>query len=205
MAPLPGVLLWCSASQVHRGALLAGVLLCRSAHRHLKGHPGWGPTPQFSASGIWWTSLSIVQLLMLACGERGTMVPAPPATHDPEVSPCFHGCQLSSTGISHHSLPPHLPSTRLSTVHSSPHPGIAPQSPNSSPQLLCLLADLCPCARYVWLQQGLSWFLFHLGCHRSAVSLSALNISPLTQAIAPMWGSNPCFNSPTCHRQVQSF
>ena len=28
-------------------------------------------------------------------------------------------------------------------------------------------------------------FSFHLGCHRSAVSLSALNDSPLTQTIAP--------------------
>ena len=31
------------------------------------------------------------------------------------------------------------------------------------------------------------WFSFHLGCHRSAVSHSALNVSPLTQTIAPMW------------------
>ena len=29
------------------------------------------------------------------------------------------------------------------------------------------------------------WFSFHLGCHRWAVSLSALNVSPLTQTIAP--------------------
>ena len=41
------------------------------------------------------------------------------------------------------------------------------------------------------------WFSFHLGCHRSAVSLSALNVSPLTQTIALMWGSGPCFSSPT--------
>ena len=34
------------------------------------------------------------------------------------------------------------------------------------------------------------WFSFHLGCHRSAVSLSALNVSPLTQIIAPLWGSD---------------
>ena len=34
-----------------------------------------------------------------------------------------------------------------------------------------------------------------LGCHRSAVSLSALNISSLTQTIAQMWGSDPCFSS----------
>ena len=30
------------------------------------------------------------------------------------------------------------------------------------------------------------WFSFHLGCHRSAVLLSALNVSPLTQTIAPL-------------------
>ena len=35
---------------------------------------------------------------------------------------------LSSTGISHHSLLPHIPSIHLSAVNSSPHPRIAPQS-----------------------------------------------------------------------------
>ena len=49
------------------------------------------------------------------------------------------------------------------------------------------------------------WFSFHLGFHRSAVSLSALNVSPLTQTIAPMWGSDPCFSSLTCRGQVQSY
>ena len=39
------------------------------------------------------------------------------------------------------------------------------------------------------------WFSFHSGCHTSAVSLSALNVSPLTQTIAPMWGSDPYFSS----------
>ena len=43
---------------------------------------------------------------------------------------------LSSIGISHYDLLPHIPSTRLSAVNSSPHPGTAPQSPNSSSQLL---------------------------------------------------------------------
>ena len=52
--------------------------------------------------------------------------------------------RLSSTGISHHNLLPHLPSIYLSAVNSSPHPGIAPQSLNSSSQLLCLLGDLHP-------------------------------------------------------------
>ena len=41
------------------------------------------------------------------------------------------------------------------------------------------------------------WFSFHLGCHRPAVSLSALNVSLLTQTIAPMWGSDSFFSSPT--------
>ena len=35
------------------------------------------------------------------------------------------------------------------------------------------------------------WFSFHLGCHRSAVSLSALNVSPLTRTTVPLWGLDP--------------
>ena len=34
---------------------------------------------------------------------------------------------------------------------------------------------------YVWLVARTVWFSFHLGCHRSAVSLLALNVSPLRQ------------------------
>ena len=40
------------------------------------------------------------------------------------------------------------------------------------------------------------WFTFHLGCHQSALSLSALKASPLIQTVALMWGSDPCFSSP---------
>ena len=47
------------------------------------------------------------------------------------------------------------------------------------------------------------WFSFQLGCHQSAVSLSALNVSSLTQTVAPLWGSDPCCSSPTCWRQVR--
>ena len=58
----------------------------------------------------------------------------------------------------------------------------------------------------VWMAMARTvWFSFHLGCHRSAVSLSALNLSPLTQTIAPMWGPDPCFSSPTRRGQVQSY
>ena len=59
---------------------------------------------------------------------------------------------LPSTGVSHHSLLPHIPLIRLSTVNSSPRPGTAPQSLNSSSQPLCLLGDQCP----VWGMQGCS-------------------------------------------------
>ena len=53
--------------------------------------------------------------------------------------------QLSSTGISHHSLLPHISSICLSVVNSSPHPEIEPQSLNSSSQLLHLPGDLHLC------------------------------------------------------------
>ena len=46
--------------------------------------------------------------------------------------------QLSSTGISHHNLLPYIPSNRFSIVNSSLCSGIAPQSLNSSSQLLHL-------------------------------------------------------------------
>ena len=86
---------------------------------------------------------------------------------DSAVLPCFHGCPLSSTGISHHSLLPHIPSIHLSTVNRSHHPGIAAQSLNSSSQWLYLLGDLLPCLGYVWLWQGLILIPFRLpqiGC-----------------------------------------
>ena len=71
------------------------------------------------------------------------MVMAPPPRRDSQVSPCFHGCRLSSTGISHHSLLLHIPSIHLSAVNSSPCPRIAPQSLNSSSQPLRHLGYVC--------------------------------------------------------------
>ena len=58
---------------------------------------------------------------------------------------------LSSTGIFHHNLLPHIPWIHLSEVNSSAHPRFSPQSLNSSSQPLCLLGDLRPCQGYVWL------------------------------------------------------
>ena len=48
-------------------------------------------------------------------------------------------------------------------------------------------------------------FSFHLRCHRSGGSLSALNVSPLIQTLATMWGLDPCFSSPIHRGQVQSY
>ena len=101
---------------------------------------------------------------------------------------------ISSTGISHHNILPHIPSIQLSAVNSSPRPGIAPQSLN-----FVSVSRVCMAVART------AQFSFHLGCHRSAASLSALNVSPLTQIIALVWGWDPCFSSATHREQVQSY
>ena len=82
------------------------------------------------------------------------MVRAPPLTQQYRLASM--AARLSSTGISHHDLLPHIPLICLSAVNSSPHLAIAPQSLNSNSQPLSLPGDVCPCLAYVWLQQGLS-------------------------------------------------
>ena len=96
---------------------------------------------------------------------------------------------ISFTGVSHHNLLPQVPSVCLSAVNSSPRPGLTPQTPApsravpsrgpSSVSRVCMAA-----ARTVW-------FSFHLSCHRSAVSLSALNVSPPTQTTTLMCDRTP--------------
>ena len=104
--------------------------------------------------------------------------------------------QLPSKSISAHNLLPHIPLISLSAVKSSPRPGISPQSLNSSSQQLCLSGDQHSFPGVCMAAARIVWFPFYLGCHRSAVSLSALNVSPLIQTIALMWGSDSCFSSP---------
>ena len=111
-APLPGVLLYCSACQAHRGP------------------PGWGPVLHFSASGVCWVSLSVVQQPTPAVwGERGygsspytwlsstTLLPWPPG-FPPQAFPTTISSLTSPRSV-------------LSTVNSRPCPGIVPQSLNS--------------------------------------------------------------------------
>ena len=83
------------------------------------------------------------------------MVMAPPLHVTQQYRVASMVASLSFTGISHHDIP-HIPSIYLSEVNSSPRPGIASQSLNSSSQMPRLLADLNACPVYVWLQQALS-------------------------------------------------
>ena len=78
----------------------------------------------------------------------------------------------------------------FSTIPRLQLPATAPSS-----RLASLSGECVAAARTVW-------FSFHLGCHRSAVSLSALNVSPLTQF--PRCRDQTCFSSPTHWGQIQS-
>ena len=124
----------------------------------------------------------------------------PPPTHDSAVSPCFHGCLV----FLHRHFPPQSPPSHPLdlSLHSQQQPSPCDRStipklhlpvaaPSRGP---ASLSGVCrAAARTVC-------FYFDLGCHRSAVSLSALNVSPLIQTIAPMWGLVPCFSSPNTLR-----
>ena len=122
---------------------------------------------------------------MLARGEREAMVMAPPLTRDSATSPCSRGC----LALLHRHFPPQSPSHPLNPSLCSQQQPL-PWDLSTIPKLQlpaisrrpALLPSICMAeARTVC-------FSFHLGCHRSAVSLSALNVSPLTQTIALLWG-----------------
>ena len=66
------------------------------------------------------------------------MVMAPPPRMTQQYRLASMAAWLSSTGISHQDLLPQIPSIHPSVIKSSPHPGIAPQSLNSSSQPLHL-------------------------------------------------------------------
>ena len=120
-------------SGTHRGPL-TGVLLCRWACQSLKGAPCIGPN----------SVVQCVRCLMsqpLYCSAADAVVLGEGGYGDGStplhVTQQYHlasmAAWLSSTGISHHDLCPHIPSIHLSTVNSSPHPRIAPQSQTPAP------------------------------------------------------------------------
>ena len=128
-------------------------------------------------------------------GGIEAMVMAPPPVHDSAVSLSSHGCPA----FLHRHFPPQSPSSHP-TLHSQQQPSSWDCSTIPKLQLpASALSRVCMAAART------DRFSFYLGCHRSAVSLSALQVSPLTQTFAPVWGSDPCFSSPACRGQVQSY
>ena len=153
---MPGNLLCCLVCQAHRGgAPLDGFLLCRLACQALKGAP-------------WVGSYSVVQCVRHLMGqslycstadagvweERGYGQGSTPLAwlNNVALLPWLPGFPPQAFPTTVSSLT--SPLIRFSAVNSSPHPGIAPQSLNSSSQLLHLPGDLHPCPRYSCLQQG---------------------------------------------------
>ena len=117
---------------------------------------------------------------MLACGEREAVVLAPFPMRDSAVSPYFHGC----LAFLHRHFPPQSPPShpRDQSLLNQQQP--PPWDHSTIPKLPVPLQVYMAAARTVWSS-------FHLGCHRAAVSLSALYVSPLTQTIALMWDLMP--------------
>ena len=112
---------------------------------------------------------------MLVCGDRETMVMAPPLPCDSAVSPCFHGClaflhrHFPPQSPPSHPLDPSLRSQQqpspwdCSTIPELQLPATAPSREPASLSWVCMAA--------AWT----AWFSFHWHCCRSAVSLSVLN------------------------------
>ena len=100
---MPGVCLCCSARQAHRGATLAGTLLCSSVHQVFD-----GPSSLLFSCRCW-----LVR-------DREATVMVPPPKHDSAVSPCFHGC----LAFLHQHFPPQSPPSHLldPSLHSQQQP-----------------------------------------------------------------------------------
>ena len=112
---------------------------------------------------------------------------------------------LSSTDISHHDLLPHIPSICLSSINSSPHPGIAPHCLNSSSQLLYLLVNLYPCPGFVWLWQGVYMILITFRLPQTSCFTLSLKCFSSHSDNYPDVGIRPLPQSPTHQGQVQSY
>ena len=125
---------------------------------------------------------------MLACGGREAMVMALPPMCDSGISSCFHSCPAF---LHRHFLPqsPPWPPLNLclcSQQQPSPQDHSTLPNPAASPSRVPLSLS-----RVYMVEVRTVWFSLHLGCHRSAVLLTALNVSPLTQTIAPCEDQTP--------------
>ena len=122
---------------------------------------------------------------------------AAPAMHDSAVLPCFQAAWLSSTGISHHNLLPHIPSVYLcsqqqpspwdcSTIPTLQFPAAtASRGPASLPGVHMAAA------RSVWF--SFRFRLPQISCF--TLSLKCFSSDPENCPDAEI---GPCFSSPTC-------
>ena len=172
---MPGVL--CSSGILNEHA--GRVILCSSVHQALDGPA----SPLFSCQ-CWRVGGDRL-------GDGSTPM------HDSAVLPCFHGCR---TFLHRHFPPQSPPSPPLDpSLCSQQQPW--PRDDSSIPKLQ--LPAAAPSKGCMAAARTVG-FSCHLGLHRSAVPLSALNVSPLTQTTDLVWGLDPCFSSPTRRGQVQS-
>ena len=141
---------------------------------------------------------------MLACGEREALVMALPLCVTQQYRLASMAAWISSTGFPT-SLLPHTPLDLSLCGHQQSSPLDCSTIPKL--QLPVTAPSRGPvCLSRVYMEVArTAWFSFYLGCHRSSLSLSALNVSPLTQTIAPIWGWDPCLSSPIHQGQVQSY
>ena len=107
----------------------------------------------------------------------------PPPKCDSAVSPCFHGC----LAFLHRHFPPQSPpSYPLDPfLHSQQQPLPWDCSTIPTLQLPATVPSRGPVSLFrIYMAAARTvWFSFHLGCHRPAVSFSALNVSPLTRTL----------------------
>ena len=114
---------------------------------------------------------------MLACGVREAVVMPPPPTRDSAESPCLHGCPA----FLHWHFPPQSPPSHPLNPSLHSEQQSSPWDCSTIPKLQ--LQATAPSRGPVFLPRVCMasartvWFSLHLGCHRSAVSLSALNAS----------------------------
>ena len=145
--------------------------------------------------------LSVVQLPMLACGEREAMVMASAHMCDSVISPCFHGC----LAFFHRHFPPWSPPSHLLdlSLHSQQQPSHWDCSTNPKLQLPstapsrrpAFLTSICmTVARTVWFSFHLpqiSCFTLSLKCFSSdSDNCPAVGIGPLLQFPHP-WRVGP--------------
>ena len=141
---------------------------------------------------------SIVQLPMLACGERDTMVMAPPPMHDSAVSPCSHGY----LAFLHRHFPPQSPPSHPLDVSLCSQQLHNPSTPAPSH---CAFEGTC------FPVQGMydcgKDCLILIPCRLPQISCFTLSLKCFSSDSdnCPDVGLDPCLSSSTRPGQVQAY